>query len=146
MPVPSFAAEAAPAERAATQRSEAEELDVVQVTASRRSESVLDVPMAVTVVDADTFTTTDLWGVATTASGTTAARVYTIASPYVEADLFNLHFAQSADVITLTHPSYSTRELKRLGATNWTLTTLSFAAPTNAPTDLTGVPPASAGR
>lgn len=90
----------------------------------------------VTVVDADTFTTTDLWGVATTASGTTAARVYTIASPYVEADLFDLHFAQSADVITLTHPSYATRELKRLGATNWTLTTLSFAAPTNAPTDL----------
>jgi len=54
-PVPSFAAEAAPAERAATQRSEAEELDVVQVTASRRSESVLDVPMAVTVVDAETL-------------------------------------------------------------------------------------------
>ncbi|MEN9904248.1 MAG: hypothetical protein RLZZ555_813, partial [Pseudomonadota bacterium] len=42
----------------------------------------------ITVVDADTFTTTDLWGTATTASGTTAARVYTIASPYAAADLF----------------------------------------------------------
>lgn len=39
-------------------------------------------------------------------------------------------------MITITHPSYATRELKRLGATNWTLTTLSFAAPTNAPTTL----------
>ena len=90
----------------------------------------------VTVVDADTFTTTDLWNVATTASGTTAARVYTIASPYTEDDLFDLHYTQSADVITITHPDYATRELKRLGATNWTLTTLSFAAPTNAPTTL----------
>jgi hypothetical protein len=90
----------------------------------------------ITVVDADTFTTADLWGTATTASGTTAARVYTIASPYAAADLFDLHYAQSADVVTITHPSYSTRELKRLGATNWTLTTVSFAAPTNAPSDL----------
>lgn len=90
----------------------------------------------VTVVDADTFTTTDLWNAATTASGSTAARVYTISSPYVEADLFDLHFAQSADVIAITHPSYAARELKRLGATNWTLTSISFAAPTNAPNDV----------
>lgn len=94
----------------------------------------------VTVVDADTFTTTDLWGVATTASGSTAARVYTLTSTYAAADLFDLHFTQSADVITLTHPSYPARELKRLGATNWTLTNVSFAAPTNAPTGLTVTP------
>ena len=61
---------------------------------------------------------------------------YQIVSPYDAADLFDLHYTQSADVITITHPSYATRELKRLGATNWTLTTLSFAAPTNAPTTL----------
>lgn len=88
----------------------------------------------VTVVDPSAFTTTDLWGVATTASGAAAARVYTIASPYAEADLFDLHHAQSADVITLTHPAYATREVKRLGATNWTISTVSFAAPSNAPT------------
>jgi hypothetical protein len=91
----------------------------------------------VTVVDADTFTTTDLRGVASTAAGNTSARVYTVVTPYIGADLFDLHYTQSADVITITHPSYATRELKRLGATNWTLTTLSFAAPTNAPTTLT---------
>jgi hypothetical protein len=62
---------------------------------------------------------------------------YQISSPYQGADLFDLHYTQSADVITITHPSYATRELKRLGATNWVLTTLSFAAPTNAPTNLT---------
>ena len=90
----------------------------------------------VTSTGANTFTTTDLWGVATTASGSTAARVYTLTSPYTEDDLFDLHFAQSADITTITHPSYATRELARVSATSWTLTTLAFDAPTNAPTDL----------
>ena len=61
---------------------------------------------------------------------------YQVTSPYTGADLFDLHYTQSADVITIAHPGYATRELKRLGATTWTLTTLSFAAPTNAPTTL----------
>lgn len=63
-----------------------------------------------------------------------AGQPYQIPTPYTEADLFDIHHAQSADVVTLTHPSYAARELKRLGATTWTLTTVSFAAPTNAPT------------
>lgn len=65
-----------------------------------------------------------------------ASGIYQIPTPFAGADLFDLHYTQSADVITLTHPSYATRELKRLGATTWTLTSLSFAAPTNAPTTL----------
>lgn len=89
-----------------------------------------------TVADADTFTTTDLWGAAVTCTGTTAARAYTLVSPYSGTDLFDLHFAQSSDVVTLTHPSYATRELSRLGATNWTLTTVTFGAPTDVPTAL----------
>lgn len=60
-----------------------------------------------------------------TGSGTTE-RVYEIATPYLEADLFDLHYAQNADVLTITHPSYTVRELRRLGATNWTLTTPTF--------------------
>ena len=89
------------------------------------------------VVDADTFTTTDLWGVATTASGATAARVYTLASPYAEQHLFDLHYAQSADVITITHPSYAIRDLSRVSATNWSLATVSFDPPASVPTGLT---------
>lgn len=58
---------------------------------------------------------------------------YEIANPYAEADLFDIHYVQSADVLTLVHPGYAPRELRRLGATNWTLTTITFAAPT-APT------------
>lgn len=58
---------------------------------------------------------------------------YEIANPYAEADLFDVHYVQSADVLTLVHPNYAPRELRRLGATNWQLTTLSFAAPIAAP-------------
>ncbi len=87
----------------------------------------------ITSTGANTFTTTDLWGVATTAAGTEAQRVYTLTTTYNAADLFDLHYAQNSDVITITHPSYPARELKRLGATNWTLTDVSFAPTLSAP-------------
>lgn len=58
---------------------------------------------------------------------------YEIANPYAEADLFDMHYVQSADVLTLVHPNYAPRELRRLGATNWQLTTFSFAASIAAP-------------
>lgn len=64
---------------------------------------------------------------------------YQISSPYQGADLFDLHYTQSADVITITHPSYATHELKRLGATNWELTALSFAPSAPVPTGVTAV-------
>ena len=66
-------------------------------------------------------------------SGGTAARVYTVATPYLEADLFDLHFVQSADVLTIVHPSYAPRELRRLGATNWQLATITFSPTITAP-------------
>lgn len=65
---------------------------------------------------------------------------YEIANPYAEADLFDIHYVQSADVLTLTHPNYAPRELRRLGATNWQLLTISFAAPVAQPTGLTATP------
>lgn len=58
---------------------------------------------------------------------------YEVANPYAEADLFDIHYVQSADVLTLVHPNYAPRELRRLGATNWQLSTVSFAAPISAP-------------
>lgn len=61
---------------------------------------------------------------------------YEIVSPYVTADLADLHFTQSADVLTITHPDYEIREVRRLGATNWTVSTVSFAPILSAPTGL----------
>lgn len=58
---------------------------------------------------------------------------YEIPSPYAEADLFDIHYVQSADVLTLVHPNYAPRELRRLGATRWTLVTIDFNAPIAAP-------------
>lgn len=90
---------------------------------------------------ANTFELTDIHGgagIATSgytawSSGGTAARVYTVATPYLEADLFDLHFVQSADVLTIVHPTYAPRELRRLGATNWQLSTITFAPTLSAP-------------
>jgi len=43
---------------------------------------------------------------------------YEIASPYLEADLFDLQFAQDADTMWITHPSYKPRKLTR-NALTW---------------------------
>lgn len=94
----------------------------------------------VTSTGANTFTTTGLDGVASVASGSTASRVYTISTAYVEADLFDIHYAQNSDVLTLVHPSYPARELRRLGATNWTLIDVSFAPTLAAPTGVSVTP------
>lgn len=65
---------------------------------------------------------------------------YEVANTFAEADLFDIHYVQSADVLTLTHPNYPVQELRRLGAVNWTLTAPTFQAPTNVPTAATAVP------
>lgn len=62
---------------------------------------------------------------------------YEITNPYAEADLFDIHYVQSADVLTLVHPNYAPRELRRLGALNWQLTTISFVPTMTAPTGVT---------
>lgn len=67
---------------------------------------------------------------------------YEVANSFAEADLFDIHFVQSADVLTLTHPNYPPCELRRLGATSWTLTNISFVSSLASPT---GVAAASSG-
>jgi hypothetical protein len=61
------------------------------------------------------------------------ASPYEISNPYAEADLFDIHFVQSADVLTLVHPNHAPRELRRLGALSWALTTINFGATIAAP-------------
>ncbi len=58
---------------------------------------------------------------------------YEVANTFAEADLFGIHYVQSADVLTLVHPNYPPQELRRLGATSWSLTTIAFASPLVAP-------------
>jgi hypothetical protein len=49
---------------------------------------------------------------------------YEIATPYTEANLKEMKFAQSADVLYIAHKSHQPRKLSRLADTNWTLQTL----------------------
>ena len=58
---------------------------------------------------------------------------YEIPHPYLEAELFDVHYVQSADVITLVHPNHAPRELRRLGATKWELKVIDFGTPLTAP-------------
>ena len=55
---------------------------------------------------------------------------YEISSPYLEAELFELKYAQSADVMYICHPNHAPRKLSRTGHTSWTLTEVDF---TNGP-------------
>lgn len=63
--------------------------------------------------------------------------IYEIPSPYAAADLDTLRIVQSADVITIASSGYDPRELSRLGATDWTLTSITFGPSISAPTGLT---------
>jgi len=62
---------------------------------------------------------------------------YEIPTPYLEADIPTIHYVQSADVLTLVHPNYAPRELRRISATKWTLSTINFGSPLTAPTGVT---------
>ncbi|MCX7364198.1 MAG: hypothetical protein NTV97_20490 [Alphaproteobacteria bacterium] len=66
--------------------------------------------------------------------------VYTLTTPYAAADLATLKFVQSADTMTLTHPSYAPRNLTRTGHAAWTLSTITFTPAMAAPTGLSGTP------
>ena len=55
---------------------------------------------------------------------------FEISTPYLTAELFDIKFAQSADVMYLTHPSHETKKLSRTDHTAWTLATVDF---TNGP-------------
>jgi hypothetical protein len=66
----------------------------------------------------------------------TNPNIYEIPNPFAAADLFDIHFVQSADVLTLVHPNYAPLELRRLGATNWQTSNPSFTAPANSITSM----------
>lgn len=61
---------------------------------------------------------------------------YEVATPYTAAQLFDLNYTQSADVMTIVHPSHAPRELSRLDHDNWTLAAISFVPSIAAPTGL----------
>lgn len=79
---------------------------------------------------------------------TSPGNPYEIVSPYAEADLFELRFTQSEDILFIVHPDYAPRTLSRTGHTSWTLAAITFSdgpyAPTNT-TTMTLTPSAATG-
>lgn len=69
-------------------------------------------------------------------SAGTAARIFTLATPYITADLPSLKFTQSADVLTITHRNYAVRDLTRTGHSNWTISEVNFTPTQTWPTGL----------
>lgn len=57
-----------------------------------------------------------------------AGNIFEVPNPFAEADLFDIHYVQSQDVLTLVHPNYAPMQLQRRGATYWTLITETFAS------------------
>lgn len=91
----------------------------------------------VTASTADTATVTPLDGAAMTLTGSgTAARVYTLTTPYSSDQIFRLNIVQSADVMTLCHPNHPPRELRRSGHAAWALTDISFVPLQAAPSSV----------
>nr|ELR5076634.1 hypothetical protein [Providencia rettgeri] len=55
------------------------------------------------------------------ADGEHKGEIFELAMPYKEADLFNLKFTQSADVMTIVHADYPPMELQRYDHDDWKL-------------------------
>jgi hypothetical protein len=99
----------------------------------------------------NTFTLTDVFdnAIDTTAyaaytSGGTAARIYTLTTPYSEVDLRWLKFTESDDAVTIcgwnqaTGANYPPYALSRSADDSWTLTELTFGSVIAAPATCTG--------
>jgi hypothetical protein len=59
--------------------------------------------------------------------------IYELVTPYLTADLPLLKFTQSADVMTICHPSYPEKDLSRTDHDAWTLTDISYSPTLAAP-------------
>lgn len=59
--------------------------------------------------------------------------IYELVTPYTEAELPRLGYTQSADVMTIVHPSHDDANLNRLADDNWTLVANNYASTVTAP-------------
>ena len=111
--------------------------DEVLITAVVGMTQVNNKRFLVAGVTTNTFQLTDKDGTNINSTGYTAYgsagisnKIYEITTPYTTAQLFDIKFAQSADVMYITHPLHETTKLSRTAHTTWTLTDVDF---TNGP-------------
>lgn len=94
-------------------------------------------------IDSDHFelyhldgTAVDGTGFGVWSSGGTVERFLRVTIPYTEADLPDLQFVQSADILMLAHPSYAPRQIARASETSWSIATMTFQPSISAPTNV----------
>lgn len=80
----------------------------------------------------------DSTGFTTYSSAGTAARIYTIVSPYSYDKLPDVDYDQNADVMTFAHPSVKPQTLSRSGDASWAFADASFDPAIECVTNLTG--------
>ena len=64
---------------------------------------------------------------------------YELATPWKEEDLFQIHYTQNAEVMTLVHPYYPPQELRRYSLTDWRLVPVSLVTSLQPPEGVTSV-------
>lgn len=101
--------------------------DKIYITGVGGMVEVNNLEFTVTVVNANSFSI----GVNSTAyttytSGGLAKKIVEVTTPYLEADLPTLDYAQSADILTVCHQNYQPIEITRSSDTSWTVTTPTF--------------------
>jgi hypothetical protein len=62
---------------------------------------------------------------------------YEVPNIYSAADVMDIHYVQSEDVMTLVHPNYPPMQLDRLGPETWTLVSIVFGQALSPPTGVT---------
>ncbi len=81
--------------------------------------------------------------------GGTAHKYIIISTTYTTAQLFQMKFAQSADVLYIAHSSHAPKKLMRFSDTDWVLSTVSFDPPATVEfgeyPNATGTPSATTG-
>lgn len=68
----------------------------------------------------------------------TLGSIYEVPSPYYASHIQDVHFAQSNDVLTITHNQYYPRELSRYSATKWLLNVVPWKTAADQPINLAG--------
>ena len=114
--------------------------DVVTMT-ELNGRSFIIANIAATTYELQTKDGVNLDGTGFTAgTGGTGAKVFELVTPYLESELNTgeLHHAQSADIITLTHPNHEIRELSRTGDISWSLDIVDIVPLTTHPTAASG--------
>lgn len=95
----------------------------------------------ITVLSPTTFQldATDSTGYTAYSSGGSAQSdgIYEVAVSYTESDLFDIDYAQSADVMTLVHRSFDPNNLSRLDHDDWTFAAVNYGTTVVAPNNLT---------